>query len=144
QLTKVPMSPPNWSWIFKVQVPLGFWASSAESGLSGRNEPVNGGNPTPICWAAASSKVVLVKAVPLGFSPSPLLAASTTCDPFGPIRVMIRSLLKVCLIVRLTLTLATTCPAGTPLTEMVDSVGGLFGPPVSPLAASGGIGKLIW
>ena len=63
-------------------MPLGGMPSNTESGLSGRNVPVNGAEPLAIGIAAASSKTVFVKLSP----EVPLLAASVTWPAFGPTR----------------------------------------------------------
>jgi len=61
QFWSVPKSPPpsgNRSSIRSVHVPLTWAPLRIDSGLSGRNEPVNGGDPALTGWAALSSNVV--------------------------------------------------------------------------------------
>src|SRR5438128_2645626 len=118
QFVRVAVNVVRLSDAWSVQVPLIWRPTRFRSAVSGWNDPVNGAEPRLIENGAASSKVVLAKSCP---PPVDVWCLARRIGvPSGAISVRIRPLGSGAVIERLTVTLATTWPAGNPATATVD------------------------
>src|SRR5215217_6247056 len=92
QAVRVPTSCAARSLMTRLQVPVGFSPSKADSGLEGRNEPPGvGGHTEPIWVAASSSRRMLLKLSSLVHT----WLIRTTVVPAGDFRLTRRSCIYV-------------------------------------------------